>query len=525
MSKKFHPAGSLARRVIFVCLALLVVPLFLHSFYLYRLEYREKIADVELTLRVLAEAQETLLQERIALQWNRLDAIDSDTNPIAQRLGVKTIALPKGVSGQFAIADPDYKGLVVGRQVSENEAYVLITSFPELLRELSRIRDVHYPVSIALVWKEGEMLGGQIQASSLWVEVPVKMSNFSLFLTVPHSVIESIQYQKYLYRFLGLLFFIGVVGGLIVWLLTRRIAKPLLRLCHTLDRVSEGAFHVRYEPDRMGFEINELGKQFNTTLDSLLEYQKQAEQERVAREKLAQEIKIGREIQLSLLPKQAINWNDLDIAAGFLPATEVSGDFYDLFPIDDEKLLIVVADTEGKGIPACLYALGFRSLLRSAISVKAELSEAILEANHLFWLDANQSGTFVTAWIAIYDKKTQVLTYCNMGHPPAILKRKGRLQDLITSGIAIGATECDVITTEQVKLEKDDLVFICTDGVLEAHNFKSELFGKKRLNEFLAQTNASSDETVESLLKILEKFRGQLPQHDDMTCLAIRIIH
>ena len=524
--KKFHAPGSLTRRVILVCLALLVIPLFLHSLYLYRTEYKEKLNDVQLSLQLIGEAQNALLEERVKLQWNRLDAIDSVNNPIAKKLGVESIGLPSGMSGNFVFADRGFGGLVVGKQITKDKAFILITPFDDLIRSMSHVQNNHYPVSIAIQEVKGATLAGVVKPDALSVRIPVANSNFYLLLTVPESAIQDLHYQQYLYRILTLLFFSGVVGGGLVALLIRRIASPLKKLCNAMDRVTEGAVHVRYEPDKMGFEINELGKQFNNTLDALLLNQALAEKERLAREKMAQELKIGREIQLSLLPKRLPDWKDLDIGPGFMPAAEVGGDFYDLFSLDDNKLFMIVADTEGKGIPACLYALGFRSLLRSAALKTGSLSEILLEANHLFWLDAQQSGTFITAWVGIYDREKRILTYCSMGHPPAVLKRNGELRELGTQGIAFGATECEAIQTSQIKLEKDDLIFICTDGILEAHNSLSERFGQKRLNHFLTQinSNSSSEKIVELLFEVIQKFSIGMLQHDDITCLSIRVL-
>lgn len=130
-----------------------------------------------------------------------------------------------------------------------------------------------------------------------FIKVDVPFSGHILEAIVPEDEILTLHKSRYYFRFLTVIFFVGILGGGSVYLLTRRVARPLNELCKTMQRVSEGAVHVRYTPDRMGFEINALGKQFNATLDSMLFHAGQAEHEKIHREKLAEELKIGREIQ------------------------------------------------------------------------------------------------------------------------------------------------------------------------------------------------------------------------------------
>ncbi|MBI3508457.1 MAG: PP2C family protein-serine/threonine phosphatase [Chlamydiia bacterium] len=524
MGKKFYPTGSLARRVIFVSLALLVIPLFLHSLFLYRLEFREKYQDVELTLTIIGEAQIALIQERIHGQWDVLDAVSQQSSSLIQQMGIVTMPLPEGASHDFALIDPK-SGLFIGKQISQTQALGFQTPFQQLLNTLTHFQNAPYLVSVALLDREGHTLAGEVQSDALSVVLPVRGSNFSISLTVPKEAIRELHFVRYIYRISALVFLIGIVGGFLVWLLTRRIAKPLKNLCHTLERVSEGATHVRYESDSMGFEINELGKQFNQTLDALLQQQAIAEREKLARERLAQEFKIGREIQTSLLPMHFPDQEHLDMAGGFLPATEVGGDYYDVFTTTQEgKILFVIADTAGKGISACLFALGFRSLLRSLVSVKKDLSEALLEANRLFGLDAESSGMFITAWVGLLDPRTHQLTYCSLGHPPALLKQGAEISELSTSAMALGAAEWKHVETQSVSLHSGDVLFLYTDGILEAHNPKQELFGMQRLQTFLLQSmRASSEKLVQDLLHEVELFSGSAPQHDDITCLCVRV--
>ena len=306
----------------------------------------------------------------------------------------------------------------------------------------------------------------------------------------------------------------------------RRMAKPFKALCHTMQRVSEGALHVRYPSDEMGYEINALGEQFNTTLDELLRRTKEAEQERLNRESLLQELKIGHQIQRSMLPVSLPELPGLDVAPGYLAAHEVSGDFYDLFPLDDHRFLFVVADSAGKGISACLYSLGFRSALRAFAVAGNSLSNIIQQANDLLLLDTGDSGFFITAWIGLYDVTTKTLEYCSQGHPPALFKRGGALRELSTQGIPFGVESLVGNSIASITLQHGDFLLLYTDGVLEAHDPDHEFFGKKRLEDLILQSEYSfSAQFIQNLLSKIQLFSRGSPQYDDITFLVMIFSH
>lgn len=391
--KPLHAVGSLAQRAVIVSLCLLVVPLFLHSIFLYREEYQQTLADVKENLSIMANGQRAILEERNSLGWQVLDAAAAKTEPaFMQQLHIFEMPMPSGLPDHFATFSLQDNSLLTGKKISSSSALVIATPIDTVFNQLTHFEKSSFSPSLAFVDKGGNPLIGAHQETPISIQLPVERADFFLYLSIPEGDIERLHKAWYFFHFLTLLFFIGVVGGFIVWLITQRISKPLRELCKAMQRVGEGAVHVRYTPDKMGFEINELGKQFNQTLDQLLLHSQEAERQRIARERLAEELKIGHDIQASLLPKHLPELKGIEIASGFQPAAEVGGDFYDLFPMDDGRLLIAIADTAGKGVSACLYALGLRSMLRTLALGKAGLSEIVLGANDLFWRDARHSG-------------------------------------------------------------------------------------------------------------------------------------
>lgn len=518
-------AGSLARRVVLISIALLAFPLLLHTLFLYREEYQQKIEDIQLTVRVIGEAQKALLEERMELLWNLLDAVGEDYGNFARELRIAEIPLPSKAKAHFAYIDPRQEVLFVGKEMPQQRALVITTPLVQLMHQLTHFEESPFPVFLALLGQDGKILAGEQKGNAITENIPIQGAQFSLLLTVPKTQLKNIHRSETLFRFFSLIFLIVILGGGLVWFLMRRMARPLRALSIAMQRISEGALHVRYVPDRMGFEINDLGRGFNQTLDALEHHQQEAERERIARERIAQELKIGHEIQRGLLPTHFPEIKNLDIAPGFLPAKEVAGDFYDLFLLENGSIFIAIADTAGKGISACLYALGFRSSLRTLAMENTNLSEIILHANDLFWLDVQNTGMFITLWAAIFDPKTRLLTYCCQGHTPAILKRGQEIQELTTSGIAMGAQKLDAVTTEQLELAPKDLLFLYTDGILEAQDPYGQMYGPKRLRDFLLRRKEiSSEEIVERLLEDIHLYAQGAVQYDDMTLLAIRLL-
>ena len=365
---------------------------------------------------------------------------------------------------------------------------------------------------------------GQVEYGTL---VPVEGSDLQLLVSVPKKTLMN-HFVQHVQQVVLFFVIVVVVGGLTTWWLTRRMAKPFRDLCTVMVKVKEGDLEARYATHKMGFEINVVGEVFNESIQSLLDHMHEAENERVARETLARELQIGQEVQQSILPKQVPAFSNLDIASGYLSAKEVGGDFYDLFALQhkaQDQLLCAVADTAGKGISACFYSLGLRSMLRSFSSVTDDLGAMLQRTNNAFCHDTGESGIFVTAWVCVIDEQTKMMTYSSCGHPPGFLKGvNGEIKKLSTPGIALGAMHLDHVPSEQVQLQVGDTLLLYTDGITEAHNQKKELYGEQRLINFLLNHPCThSQQIIDDLLIDVGRFSTGEAQFDDLTVLAIRV--
>jgi sigma-B regulation protein RsbU (phosphoserine phosphatase) len=564
-SRKLAP--SLAWRVLVGSLALLGLPLLIHTFFLYRREYRENVHDTFQSLQYLAEGRVLYLEEMIQNEQNILTAIESELpaapeertvflNREAPEYGLDAILYiepgnaPRSFLAEAAKKDKfvfiEGTSLYVGKTLASGALFVVKTELSPLLSRLAHLDDNPYPVRLSLVDQPGEVVFFSTQpvtetmawerypeiahawfmksseGTFLSVGPPIEGTPYLLLLDVPERSIVELQVQDYFYRIATFLFFVCLLGGGILFFFTRRVARPLRALGDCMHRVGEGATHARFKPDRMGFEINVLGLQMNQMLDAMLEQAQEVEKERIARERLAQELKIGHQIQASMLPL-IMPIPTLDIAPGYLAAREVSGDFYDLFMLEDGRLLIAIADAADKGISACLYSLSFRSMLRTAAALETDLASIVRISNSILMRDTAETSFFITAFIGLYDPKTRELSYTCQGHPPAIIRKKeGRLIELSRSGIALGLEEVEP-KIETITLDRHDLLFLYTDGVIEAHDLDGQLFGKKRLMEFLERARQNSAAAIiDQLLEEVHLFARGTPQADDLTVLALR---
>ncbi|MDP1608377.1 MAG: PP2C family protein-serine/threonine phosphatase [Chlamydiales bacterium] len=520
--KKPERRGSLAKRILWGAALFVIFPLFIHTIFLYFRDYQGDVKTVAHFLEIVGRDKQELLEEIIEKKKQLLGELSlSHLHPQVEKI-------PQDPSGSpfFTKVDAEKHLLWVGKNESSTEAIGSVIHLDDWMQKWSYLQKYEYPLFVSIEDLQGTLVAGESlgpNEKELVSERPILDTGLVLRLSVPLRAIEQYELRYYAFSAFTLLVLIGLLGGGGVILFARRVAKPFDALCRTMERVSEGAIHVRYQPDKMGFEINALGEQFNQTLDELLTRTQEAERERIHREQLAQELKIGRHIQQSLLPSHLPVFSGIDIAPGYLPAQEVSGDFYDFFPIDEDRFLFVVADCAGKGISACLYGLGFRSSLRAFASAEAGLSQIVQKANELFMLDAGSSGFFITAWLGLYNAKTSTLEYCSQGHPPALLKRGSAVQELSTHSIAFGVEPFTQPLVQEMTLLPDDLLLLYTDGILEAHHITSQFFGMKRLQDFLRISSFSSSSLfVNSLLSAIEEFSQGTAQYDDITLLMIR---
>ncbi len=251
------------------------------------------------------------------------------------------------------------------------------------------------------------------------------------------------------------------------------------------------------------------------------------EKEYLEKENRNQELSIATQIQAAALPNVFSPFPDhhgFDIYATMSPSREVGGDFYDFFLVDDDHLAIVMADVSGKGVPAAMFMMATKIMIKNHTTSGKSPAQVLAEVNNQL-CETNQNDMFVTVWLGIYEISTGKLVAANAGHEYPIWQKANQPFALVKDkhGFVIGGMEDMKYTDYTLQLESGDALFIYTDGVLEAIDQNTSIYGTERL---LAQLNHGGHQPLDHLLhgvkEDVDHFAGTVEQFDDITMLAIR---
>ena len=244
-------------------------------------------------------------------------------------------------------------------------------------------------------------------------------------------------------------------------------------------------------------------------------------------DRLDEELKLAADIQLNMLESNFPPFPDrkeFDLFASMTPAKEVGGDFYDFFLVDEDHLALVIADVSGKGIPAALFMMVSKTLIKNQLMSGCDPAAALEHVNHQLF-ERNSSMMFVTVWLAVLEISTGRGLACNAGHEnPGIRRAEGDFELLkYKHGIVVGVRKDAKFENRELELRPGDSVFVYTDGVPEAANAANELFGEQRLLESL---NRDADAEPEALIRRMhdevDAFAAGAPQFDDITMLCLK---
>jgi sigma-B regulation protein RsbU (phosphoserine phosphatase) len=334
---------------------------------------------------------------------------------------------------------------------------------------------------------------------------------------------------------LGLVAFLFLIIQGVALLMGLTLARSITSAIHELfmgtERVQQGDFGHRIDVGTQD-QLGELAQSFNQmtgSIEGLL--QTAAEKKR-----MDEELRIARQIQMALLPRGPLDVPGLAITALCVPAREVGGDYYDLFPLPDDRLGVLIADVAGKGTSAALYMAELKGLMLGLTQMQMSPRDMLIEVNRII-TDNLDSRSFITMSYGVIDRRTATMTYCRAGHTPLIFlpgpssARAGTSQTLTPSGMVVGlripgAAEkfADLLEEETIDLRVGDVIVFYTDGISEAMNPGSDLFGEPRLNRIIEEHgHLSSGELRERILREIEAFVGGADQHDDMTMVLLKV--
>lgn len=374
---------------------------------------------------------------------------------------------------------------------------------------------------------------GFVETSSMmtgkdcWLSfTPLASTGWSLGLVFPRDELMADVTRHYR---LTLLF--GVAGLLmlfcvITWI-AHGITSPLRALTSATRTMAEGDLNTHLPAIRHTDEVGRLAASFAIMQESLQTLIRDLTQTTAAKERIESELKIAHDIQMGILPRLFPPFperKDVDIYAMIKPAREVGGDLYDFFFIDDDHLCFTVGDVSGKGVPAALLMAVAKILIKNKATQGLKAEVILARVNEDLALD-NPSLMFVTLFLGILDVRTGKLVYGNAGHPtPYLLSAGGLIAPLpTTGGMALGVNGDFVYRYETVMLQKNESLFLYSDGVTEAANMRDEFFMEARLEEALAVLKDQPLKTlVDGTLERIEAFAQDAPQTDDITMMVVR---
>ena len=331
--------------------------------------------------------------------------------------------------------------------------------------------------------------------------------------------------QRTMVVLLVVVFLLGTVGATFI---ANRVVKPLEMMTKKIADMKGGNFDFHMEKQfRTKDEVQVLAESFADMSKRTKGYIKEITDITAEKERIGAELNVATQIQADMLPSLFPAFPDkkeFDLFASMKPAKEVGGDFYDFFFTDPTHLAMVIADVSGKGVPAALFMVIAKTLLKNRTQLGGDPVEIMANVNRQL-CEGNEAGMFVTVWLGIMDVETGEVVSVNAGHEhPAIRHANGEfVLDTYPHSPVMGVMETAKFTERRFKLDIGDTLFVYTDGVVEANSPKGELYGDKRLLDVLNRNpDADPREVLSNVREGVHEFMAEADQFDDITMLCVK---
>ncbi len=372
--------------------------------------------------------------------------------------------------------------------------------------------------------KNGEMF---IFNNIKYISFIEKLDNgMILIVNVPVDELFSALIKRLKYMLLALFIFCVSISSVTYYLIKKNINEPVDYLINTAKKIGEGNLDIKMDikdPE----EFATLASTFNKMTTDIKEYITNLSLAQAEKEYMQTELNIAKSIQNSALPNVFPPYperREFDIFAKMYTAKEVGGDFYDFFFIDNDHLVFLIADVSGKGIPAALFMMTTKTLIKNIAKTGLSADELMTTANRQI-CKTNEQGFFVTVFLSILELSTGKMSCVNAGHNPPLIKNEsgGFEYFKCDPNLVMGAMDNTVYKACEVQLKPGAYVFFYTDGVTEAYSEKQEFYGEGRLSDTL---NNTKDKEIEDILLTVktdvENFTQDQEQADDMTMLVLK---
>ena len=314
-----------------------------------------------------------------------------------------------------------------------------------------------------------------------------------------------------------------IIMLILIFVITSRVSRPLNELASAANKLGSGDFNATIPRPSGRDEIAQFAWAFSNMRTSLKEHmEKQKDLDRIE-----SELDFAKDIQLGFLPMDEAEENSEDerheLTPFLRPAKEVGGDFYDFFKLDDGRLCVVVGDVSGKGVPAALFMMVSRIVLRTMAKNLKSVVEAFDNTNYEL-ATRNRANMFVTIWMGFIDLSTGHVEFASAGHNPPVIRHKDGSVEFAKSkaGMVMAAMDDTHYKLQTLDLVPGDTLFLYTDGVTEATDANNELFGNERLLDAVSKGGGGeSKETCLYVKQQIDLFVGDAPQFDDITMLTL----
>ena len=318
-----------------------------------------------------------------------------------------------------------------------------------------------------------------------------------------------------------------LIGAVLAFVVSMHIVKPIRILTDRVSQVDGDNLDFTWELKNKD-ETDVLANSFLAMTQKMKEYIKNITEITAEKERIGAELNVATKIQADMLPKIFPPFPDrteFDVYAQMTPAKEVGGDFYDFFLVDDDHLAIVIADVSSKGVPAALFMVIAKTLIKNHAMSLESLGDVFYRVNNQL-CEGNEEGMFVTAWMGVITLTTGELEYVNAGHNPQLLMNNADYDWIHAQpGFVLAGLEGIPYTSEKLMLKHGARIFLYTDGVTEAQNTSEELFGEDRLLDSLQRNgHLPLQQMLEAVRADIDTFAGEAEQFDDITMLAFEFV-
>ena len=408
-----------------------------------------------------------------------------------------------GTSGFVAVLDENLS-LVIDNEYAALDVSTIGITPPDEMKAGKTATAIYY----------ADIVDGKTELSEKHMYVFKFVEGYCIIASMPESEAVFMR-DASLYTSIFMQVIIFATLFVFVYILIKRvIINNLEKINDTLGKITRGDLNVTVDV-RSSQEFSSLSDDINSTVSTLKRYIAEA----AAR--IDKELEYAKQIQLSALPTNFPEGEEYNIYAQMIAAKEVGGDFYDFYKLSDNTVAFLAADVSGKGIPAAMFMMTAKTIIKDLAESGMPVNEIFTRANEKL-CENNESGMFVTAWMGILDITTGNLQFANAGHNPPLLKRaNGGFEYLKTrAGFVLAGMEGVRYRAGELTLSPGDRLFLYTDGVPEATNTENKLYGEDRLITFMNQNATVDAVTLLPALKAnIDEFVGEAPQFDDITML------